>query len=125
MSSSDFTSTLAAQIALIAGSVAVVIGLISYSEPHSDDLFGRTKSALDDTFSSKKPHEESLLERVNSFVEAASPWTAAATTETSPSSPSLETSSSISSETDSVFGRAPESFNEDCDDDLKEWMMMT
>jgi len=116
MSSSDFTSTLAAQIALIAGSVAVVIGLISYSEPHSDDLFGRTKSALDDTFSSIKPHEESLLERVNSFVEA-SPWTATTTTETSPSSPSLETSSSISSETDSVFGRAPESFNEDCDDD--------
>ena len=118
MSSSD--ATLAAQIALIAGTVAVAIGLIAYSEPHSNDLFGRAKNALDDATS---PPHDTILDRLTSFADSASdslkPWTTI-----SPTSAATPSATIFEAATSTSFSRAPEGFVGENDDDLKAWMAM-
>jgi hypothetical protein len=121
MSSSD--ATLAAQIALIAGTVAVAIGLFAYSEPHSDDLFGRAKNALDDATS---PHN-TILDRLTSFADSASdslkPWTTISPTSAATPSATLFDKAPTSTPF-TPFTRAPEGFVGENDDDLKAWMAM-
>jgi hypothetical protein len=65
-------------IALIAGTAAILIGLLAYqptiahSEPHSDDFFHRARKSINDaTPDSLKPHQETFFEKARKSASKA------------------------------------------------------